>query len=663
MADEPGVTGQDYTYSTGTNATGVVTATPGRVLAGTSPSITSTESDGVFEEAFVDAASGKLWVQQFEIGVGSSGGRLAGGGVSLAPGTSPAIAAGLGPGLSSAWEIAFHGSDDHLQTVDAFGNHVTYPYLLKPGSGVAITSLPATGGYEVVFQAASDGLVYKKATGNGWLVPDGPISLVGGGIAMAAGTRPAIALGNAGYGIAVHGAGDTVVLVGSDNASHDTGQAIAAGTSPAIAGSTGGRPAAPDLFPLQATADSVTISWNDKSTNEYQFVLQQRLTGDGYNGWADIYSTYSDNPAGTYGSDLYSYTGHDTGGTAECYRVLAMPVVAVGVSPGVSDERCTVRPDPAWFPQSVPLSADQWDVFSASHRPPAVNGAPVDDFRNIARSDQDGQELVHQGQTWGVDLGWNTGGSCWIFHGNGGGDKLLTGQTLAMELCDSHGNGTGLYLAFDDQTFGVDLTLVDFPEWEWHVIGDSAFRDNSATGPARPGFDLAEGGAHALWSDRAGKYLVTGSQTFGVDLDWFDPSAPPSGDGITQPPAADPGVGLLRVFNCDAAGHAVSVWVKDNAGGGYQQVGTGPLPYQGGPDGGCAAKDSQPLQFMPVAQHMYQVVVTDPQAAGCTTDDPNNPACVIQPESRTITGNPSGAIETTTIGVGTDRSPFAANGL
>jgi hypothetical protein len=36
---------------------------------------------------------------------------------------------------------------------------------------------------------------------------------------------------------------------------------------------------------------------------------------------------------------------------------------------------------------------------------------------------------------------------------------------------------------------------------------------------------------------------------------------------------------------------------------------------------------------------------------------------VIQPESRTITGNPSGAIETTTVGAGTDRSPFAANGL
>jgi hypothetical protein len=54
--------------------------------------------------------------------------------------------------------------------------------------------------------------------------------------------------------------------------------------------------------------------------------------------------------------------------------------------------------------------------------------------------------------------------------------------------------------------------------------------------------------------------------------------------------------------------------------------------------------------------------VYDRQAAGCTADDPTITACVLQPQSRTIDGNPAGAIETT-VGVGTDRSPFAANGL
>jgi ricin-type beta-trefoil lectin protein len=661
MADVPGPSGQDYTYSTGTNATGVLTGTPGRVLAGTSPSITSTGSDGVFEEAFADASSGKLWVQQFEIGVGSSSGRLVGGGVSLAPATSPAIAAGLGPGIGSAWEIAFHGSDGHLQTVDAFGNHVTYPYLLTPGSGVAITALPTTGQYVVVFQAATDGLVYKKATGNGWLVPDGPVSLVGGGIGMAPNTHPAIALGNAGYGIAVHGTGDTVLLAGSDNTTRDTGQAIAAGTSPAIAGSTGGTPAAPELSPPIATASSVTISWNDQSTNEYQFVLQKRVTGDGDNGWADIYTTQSDNPAGIIGADEYSYTDVDTGPDAECYRVLATPVVTVGGAlPGISGERCTVRPDPAKFPQSVPLSAEQWNNFSASPLLPAVNGAPADDLANIARTSN--QELVNRDQTWGVNLDWDSGGSCWIFRGRGSGDQLLTGQALAIETCDSHGNGTGQYLAYGGQTFGVDVTLLDYPSYEWHVIGDSSFADNAATGPARPGFGLAGGGYRALYDDQNHKYLVTGSQTFGVDLDWFDPSAPPPGGGITQPPPAESGVGVLRVFNCDPAGHPVTVWARDTTttpAGSYQKIGG--LAFQTDPATGCVAKDAQPLYFTPAPQRQYQVTVTDPLQAGCTSDDPANPACV--EESKAITGNPAGAIETTTVGVGTDRSPFAANGL
>jgi hypothetical protein len=659
MGDVHAVSGEDWLLA---GPASTPAETTGQVLAGSSPSITSVQGGGAFEEAFA-APGGLLWEQHFDANNGgSSDGHLVSGPLSVAPGTSPAIAGSLAGG--TAWKIAFHGADDHLWTVNAsFETHVQYPYLLKPGSGVAIQAL-TTGGYVIVFQG-SDGLLYKMLAGDGWLLPDGPVSRVGGGIPMAAGTRPAIALGNTGYEIATHGVNDTVWLTGPDNVARDTGQAIAAGTSPAIIGRAGSQPAAPDLSPVQATANTVTITWNDNSTNESRFVLQKRDTGDGANGWGDVYATDSDNPGGTFGADEYRYTDFGTGPGAQCYRVLAIPVVATsGFSDGVSSERCTVHPDPAQFPQSVPLSADQWDTFSANHRPPAVNGAPVDDLSNIARDFNDGQELVNQGQTWGVDLDWNTGGSCWIFRGQGSGDQLLTGQALAMETCDSHGNGTGHYLAHGDQTFGVDVVLQDFPSYEWHIIGDSLFRDNAATGPARPGFDLADGGAHALWSDQARKYLVTGSQTFGVDLDWFDPDAPPPGGGITQPPAADPGVGVLRVFNCAASGHQVSVWTQDTsvAGSPFQKAGS--LPYQAGPDGGCAAKDSQPLYFTPPApQHKYQVVVTDPQAAGCTADDPNNPACVIQPESRTITGNPSGAIETTTVGVGTDRSPFAANGL
>ena len=145
----------------------------------------------------------------------------------------------------------------------SFDTHAQYPYLLKPGSGVAIQAL-TTGGDAVVFQG-SDGLLYKMLAGDGWLVPDGAVSRVGGGITMAA------------------------------------------GTSPAIIGRAGSQPAAPDLSPVQATASSVTITWNDNSTNESRFVLQKRDTGDGANGWGDVYATDSDNPGGTFGADEYRY--------------------------------------------------------------------------------------------------------------------------------------------------------------------------------------------------------------------------------------------------------------------------------------------------------------------------------------------------------------------
>ena len=256
-----------------------------------------------------------------------------------------------------------------------FETHVTYPYLLKPGSGVAIEAL-TTGGYMIVFQG-SDGLVYKMAGRRRVAGPRRPVSRVGDGIAMAGDTRPAIALGNTGYEIAVHGANDTWARrPGQCRPRHGPGDRR--GHQPGHRRATGSQPAAPDLSPVQATTNSyVTVGWNDNSTNEYQFVLAKAQHRRRRNGWGDIYSTDSDNPAGTFAASEYQYTDFDTGPDAECYRVLAIPVVATsGFGNGVSDERCTVRPDPAQFPQSVPLSADQWDTFSASPCPRPSTAPP-----------------------------------------------------------------------------------------------------------------------------------------------------------------------------------------------------------------------------------------------------------------------------------------------
>jgi hypothetical protein len=249
------------------------------------------------------------------------------------------------------------------------------------------------------------------------------------------------------------------------------------------------------------------------------------------------------------------------------------------------------------------------------------------------------------------------------FTGDGKADLAVTGSQYFSSLPVAASTGDGSFTTppgtLSDPSWagwssvpGVRVQVADFN-------GDG--KDDIA---AEPGKDPTSGNSHAPWNSDAHAYLVYGHQAFGVNLTWFDPSAPLPGGRVTQPPAAPAGVGVLQVFNCSTAGHPVSVWTKDTsvAGSAYQRVGNWPLPYQAGPDGGCAAKDSDPLTFTPPTAHdIYQVTVTDPQAAGCTADDPNNPACVIQPESRAITGNPAGAIETQTVGQGTDRSPFASN--
>jgi hypothetical protein len=398
--------------------------------------------------------------------------------------------------------------------------------------------------------------------------------------------------------------------------------------------------AAPGFFPLQAAAGGVTVTWSDRSDNETSFVVQKlNVIGDQ---WVDIYSTMTQDSPGTSGS--YSYTDTDTSRSGQCYRIRALNLTSLRDA-GTTDQECTVRPDPARFPQAIPDSAFQWAGFSR------VNGATDNDMANESRSFE--HYLWGGDQTWGVNLDWYESPGPWIVQSelSGGGPNIMLGQAVAIGVDDGH---SIQWLRHGHETFGVDLVLSSTPSYEWYIIGDKG-ADTANAG------QVMDDGIHALWNSDAHAYLVAGDQTFGVNLDWFDPSAPPPGGGITQPPAAASGVGQLRVFNCDAAQHAVSVWIKDG-GGSFQQAGAGPLPYQGDPaTGGCAAKDSQPLIFTPTGQHAYQVVITDPRQAGCTADDPTNNACV--EESRTITGNPGGAIETTTVGVGTDRSPFAFNWL
>jgi hypothetical protein len=612
MATVQDAAGRVWTY----DSVGHLAQLPSMVAAAaTSPSIAAL-ADGSFEETFVDASTGLVWVANSDPNDPYYT-HVLGSGLAIAPGTDPAIASMYG---TIEWTVAFQGNDHHLWTVDQRGNQVQTPYVLDPTTGVAVTHL-ASGGYEVVFEQ-SDGRLYKMG-------PDGVASLAGSGLGMAAHTRPAIALGARGYGVVFHARdSDTVWFVDPNNLGLDTGQHIAANTSPAVALTTDTSPTAPGISALHVSGNNVTVTWQDRSNNERGFEVE-RLTAPGE--WHDIHRQATDDVDGT--GETYVYTDTDTSVpiSPRCYRVLSFN----NAMPAASQEQCNL---PSLnIPSTVPSDVQMWHGLSSTQD----GTGTLATFNPLAGKDQ---SLAHAGQVFGVNLGFQDAPAVWTVEAFADTAHLSKGQLVALNVAQ------GGWVKRQDQNFSIDLGFDSHPSYEWVVLSSTQ------------GGPLAQGN-FALWNINRGDFLVFCDSTASVDLCWrsqvHDPLPTPDPGPVVQPAAAQSGVGLLRVFNCAAAGHPVSLWVKDSTGGGFQKVGG--LALQSNAETGCVAKDSQPLLFTPVAQHSIQVVATDPLRTGCTTDDPSNAACVV--ESRTIVGNPAGAIETTVVGVGTERSPFAYNAL
>ncbi|NUP47206.1 MAG: hypothetical protein HOW97_07805 [Catenulispora sp.] len=145
--------------------------------------------------------------------------------LTLAPGTSPAVA-GDGHG---GWKIAIHGSNGDLQTIDSADTIIDTGAAMAPGSSPSVAYLPAAHGYEFTF-AGPDNLLWRA-------FPDTNAFHVSGGLGVQPGTSPAIATdGNAGFKIAFHAqGGDHMWTAASNGVVTDSGTAMSAGSSPALA--------------------------------------------------------------------------------------------------------------------------------------------------------------------------------------------------------------------------------------------------------------------------------------------------------------------------------------------------------------------------------------------------------------------------------------------
>jgi hypothetical protein len=245
-------------------------------------------------------------------------------------------------------------------------------------------------------------------------------------------------------------------------------------------------PTFPGLSGLPASATSVTVEWYDRSTDAQKFVVYRR---DSNGVWQSVHEVPA-NTAGT-GNNSYSWVDTDLSLSGQCYMIAA--VNAAGAA-GKTAEECTVRPDPSRFPQTVPRADKQWFGLSLTN-----------DGTGDLRSQPKGRSLKWDTERFGVDLVWDEHPALWKIEAQGG-PHVMQGQAVALRVWG------GGWLAYGNETWGVDLVLSSTPVYQWYVLTDT---------PGRP---IEPSGAFALWNSAANGYLISRAQTWGVDLDWDKPA-------------------------------------------------------------------------------------------------------------------------------------------
>jgi hypothetical protein len=374
----------------------------------------------------------------------------------------------------------------------------------------------------------------------------------------------------------------------------------------------------PGLYPLEASASSVTVKWYDRSDVELGFKVFRRDTSGS---WQLVYQVATRDMPGT-GTD-YTWVDTSTDLSGQCYIIAAYNDEATGYT----GEQCTVRPDPSRFPQAVGGAAVQWSGLSNTN----------DGTGDLVNTNIE-YDLLHSSQTFGVDLDWGNS-SLWRVEAQGG-PHLMKGQAVALRVWG------GGWLKYGHQTWGVDLQLSDTPVYEWYAIGLQGDPSESTWA----GHDLEDGGTFALWNSSAQAYLVHGHQTWGVDLNWYRVG----GSNPTPTPTPTPqGVKTEQVLNCAVDQQPVEVWIADQtAGQGFVDLGS--LDPQYG-DAGCPADGSVPIAFSPISGHHYLLVATDSTLPACGSNDPQQDAC--RKMAVQFDGDANGYTRTDTVDGGTQITP------
>ena len=380
--------------------------------------------------------------------------------------------------------------------------------------------------------------------------------------------------------------------------------------------------AAPGVYPLQATASTVTVKWYDRSDNELGFKVFRR---DNSGTFQLVYQTATRNKAGSGpGTDDYSYIDTSTDLSGQCYLITAYNDAAAGNTA----EECTVRPDPSRFPLFVGGAAPQWSGLSNTN-----DGTGILQNTNIGSDSQ----LLAGHQTFGVSLTWGEN-SLWRIEAQGG-PQLMKGQAVALKVWQ------GGWLKHAVQSFGVDLQLSSTPVYEWYAIG---VKGDSTEG-SHAGDNITDGGTFALWNSSAQAYLVHGYQTWGISLNWYKVNE--TSTTATQPVH---GVKTEQVFNCSIDQHTIELFIADQTVGGTF-MDKGAINEQYGPSG-CPAPGSSPTTFSPLPGHLYMLIATDRSLSGCDgTDDPQQGACSAM--TVRFLGDTGGVVRIDTVGGNTQIIP------
>jgi hypothetical protein len=298
--------------------------------------------------------------------------------------------------------------------------------------------------------------------------------------------------------------------------------------------------------------------------------------------WDVVHTVPTRDMAGS--GDTYSWVDTATNVSGQCYRIAAINVT----DETDTAEQCTVRPDPASFPQGASAPAMQWDGLYSTN-----------DSIGYLHNNKLDETLTTGNETFGVNLNWDDGSKDIQVEAQGG-PNLMRGQALALKTA-------GGWLKYGHQDYGVDLQLSSTPSYEWYAIGDTGTPGDETTHAGEP---LGDGGYFALWNNVLKAYLVNGHQTLGIDLNWYKP-----GDGSNPPPPPPPPPTTrfksYQVINCTwPEQDTVGVWAKElTTGSAWTLVGN--LESNWTADGTCGVGDisGSPVTFTPpVSGHVYDVI-------------------------------------------------------